>query len=244
MPKILFKELTELKLKMIRDDILAVLLAGGKSRRMGGGDKSLQKLAGEPLLSHVINRIKPQTNCMIINANGNPKRFASFGLEVVNDVVPGQQGPLAGVLTGLEWAIENKPNIQWVLSVPTDAPFLPFDLVDRLFLAICSAESLVDSNALGQQESNSVVGACALSGGRRHPVVALWPLSWRDQLWDALVSQGIKKIDDFTHSQALEVAEFSSDPIDPFTNINTLPDLNLADELLEANRMLNDLEPK
>ena len=108
--------------------VIGVLLAGGLARRMGGGDKCLRILAGRPLLDRLIDVVKPQVDIMILNANGDATRFASYGLPVVADVIEGYAGPLAGVLTGLEWAAENIPDAAWVASLATDAPFLPGDL--------------------------------------------------------------------------------------------------------------------
>tara|TARA_Y100001960_G_scaffold289225_1_gene328915 strand:- start:1266 stop:1937 length:672 start_codon:yes stop_codon:yes gene_type:complete len=215
-----------------KSKIVAVLLAGGAARRMGGGDKCLHYLAGKSLLEHVISKIKNQVDCMIINANGDPSRFSGFGLDVVGDVVPGQLGPLAGVLSGLDWAYEKKPQAKWVLSVPTDCPLLPFDLVERLMSAIVM-KSEQEKNFDSEKTHDSLwIGSCVASGGRCHPVLALWPINWRNQLRDALLNQGIKKIDLFTKSLPLAIAEFSVDPFDPFTNINTPADLISTNKIL------------
>ena len=116
----------------MNDKIVAVLLAGGLSRRMGGQDKMLRGLGGESILARVIARVEPQVGILLLNANGDPERFADFGLPVVEDVVGDHAGPLAGLLTGMEWTRANAPQSPWVLTVPTDAPFLPRDLVVRL----------------------------------------------------------------------------------------------------------------
>ena len=142
--------------------IAAVLLAGGQARRMGGGDKSLRPLAGKPILAHIIDGIRPQVGPLLLNANGDPDRFAAFGLPVAADVVEGFAGPLAGILTGLEWVAANAPDCSHVVSLPTDAPFAPADLVARLAVAI--------------EEEGADIG-CARSGARTHPVVGLWPVA-------------------------------------------------------------------
>ena len=109
-------------------NIVGLLLAGGQSRRMGGGDKALRLLGGRSLLERVIERLRPQTAALVLNANGDPRRFAGFGLPVVADSIADFAGPLAGILAGLDWAAAHRPNCPVVASVATDAPFLPEDL--------------------------------------------------------------------------------------------------------------------
>ncbi|MFZ4410446.1 MAG: molybdenum cofactor guanylyltransferase MobA [Paracraurococcus sp.] len=141
--------------------VIAVVLAGGLARRMGGGDKPLRLLAGRPLLDHVLDRVAPQVAAVILNANGDAARFAAYGLPVVADPLPDFPGPLAGVLAGLDWAAAHRPDVATVLSVPGDGPFLPADLVARLEAARVAA---------------SVPMACAASGGWTHQPIALWPV--------------------------------------------------------------------
>jgi molybdenum cofactor guanylyltransferase len=197
--------------------VVGVLLAGGLSRRMGGGDKSLRLLAGKPLLDHVIERMRPQVSALVLNANGDPARFAPFGLPVAADSLPGFAGPLAGVLAGLDWAAAHHPECAHVASVATDAPFLPRDLVARLIEGM---------KGLGADL------ACAASGGQEHPVIGLWPVRLRDELRHALVDEGLRKVDVWTARYKLATVEFSSDPIDPFFNANRPEDLDRAAALL------------
>lgn len=210
------------------ESVAAVLLAGGRARRMGGGDKCLRPLAGQPLLAHVVERARPQVSTMVLNANGDPARFASFGLPVVADGVPGFAGPLAGVLAGLEWARERAPAVPWVVSVATDTPFFPEDLVARLLDA-------------AHREGADL--ACAASGGRTHPVFGLWPVRLADELRHALVEEGMRKIDAWTARYRLAVAEFPADPIDPFFNANAPEDLAEAERLLGAARARGEARP-
>ena len=162
------------------EDVVGVLLAGGLSRRMGGGDKTLRLLAGRSILDRIIDRVRPQVGRLVLNANGDPARFAMTGLEIVPDVVPDYAGPLAGVLSGLDWAAENVPGARWVASFATDAPFLPADLVERL-------------RAAAEREGADM--ACARSGGREHPVFGLWPVRLRHDLRRAMAEEGIRKVD-------------------------------------------------
>jgi molybdenum cofactor guanylyltransferase len=197
-------------------EVAAVLLAGGLARRMGGGDKCLRLLAGIPLLEHVLTRVRPQVGAVVLNANGDPARFAAFDVPVLPDVVADFPGPLAGVLTGLEWARAHLANYSWLLSVPTDAPFLPLDLVKRLKAAADGGARL----------------ACASSAGQTHPVIGLWPLDLAEDLRQALIDDGVRKIDAFTARYRPATVEWSIDPLDPFFNANRPDDLAEAERLM------------
>lgn len=202
---------------MTHADVVGVVLAGGLSRRMGGGDKALLELGGRPILAHAIERLAPQVGPMVLNANGDPERFAEFGLAVAADPVEGFAGPLAGVLAGLDWAHANHPASQWVVTVASDTPFFPADLVARLCTAV--AEHSADM-------------ACAASGGRNHPVFGLWPVALREDLRRAMVDEEIRKVDIWTARHALAVTSFADHPFDPFFNANRPEDLARAEALL------------
>jgi molybdenum cofactor guanylyltransferase len=199
--------------------IVGLLLAGGQSRRMGGGDKALRPLGGIPLLDRVIERLRPQVETLVLNANGDPTRFARYALPVVADGLPGLAGPLAGVLTGLEWAAAHRPDCPYLASVATDAPFLPRDLVARLAAGCEAAQADL---------------ACAASGGRSHPVFGLWPVRLRQDLRQALVEEGIRKVDLWTARHKLATVPFSDQPVDPFFNANHPEDFAIAAELLQG----------
>ncbi|MED5395799.1 MAG: molybdenum cofactor guanylyltransferase MobA [Pseudomonadota bacterium] len=202
----------------ILDAVLGVLLAGGKARRMGGGDKSMLILGGRPILEAIIERVRPQVGKLIINANGDAERFVRFGLPVVPDVIEGFAGPLAGVLTGMEWSAGNAPGLDWVASFATDAPFLPVDMVDRLTAAI---------------EGRGADIACAKSRGRAHPVFALWPVRLRRELRRAMVDEEMRKIDEWTARYRVAHVAFEGEP-DPFFNINRPDNLAEAETILAA----------
>lgn len=202
--------------------IAGIILAGGLARRMGplaDGNKALANLAGKPILDRVIERIAPQVDQVLINANGPAERFAAYGLPVASDTIAGHAGPLAGILAGLDWVVENIDGAKWALSVACDAPFLPKDLLLRLMTAL--------------NEMNADM-ACAASGGRHHPVIGLWPVALRDELRAALIADGVRKVDLWTGRYKLAVAEFSGDPIDPFFNVNKPDDLERAKTFAEA----------
>ncbi|MCS3451557.1 MULTISPECIES: molybdenum cofactor guanylyltransferase MobA [Bradyrhizobium] len=193
-----------------------VLLAGGLARRMGGGDKPMRKIAGRTILQRVIDRLAPQCSGLIINANGDPTRFAAFGLPVVADDVADYPGPLAGILAALDWTAANRPDAQWVLSAAGDCPFLPRDLVTRL------EQARVAKNA---------ELAVASSGGQTHPVIGLWSVRLRNELRQALVVEDVRKIDRWTARYPLATVEWPTEPLDPFFNANTVEDIAEADRL-------------
>src|SRR5260221_3912074 len=184
---------------------------------MGGGDKSLRLLAGRPLLQHVIDRLRTQVDALVLNANGHPSRFALFDLPVVADSIPDFAGPLAGILAGLDWAAATRPDCPLVVSVATDAPFLPADLVARLIE--------------GMEEAGAEL-ACAASGGQPHPVIGLWPVRLREKLRQAISTEGIRKVDQWTAQYRLATLSFPDRPLDPFFNANRPEDLDRAEALL------------
>jgi molybdopterin-guanine dinucleotide biosynthesis protein A len=192
---------------------LGLVLAGGLARRMGGGDKPLTKIGGVTILSRAIARLKPQCARMLLNANGDPARFADTGLPVVADDVPDFAGPLAGILAGLDWTAAHAPDIAYVVSVPGDCPFLPRDLVARLHQA---------------RAASGLPLACARSGDWRHPVVGLWPVALRADLRRALTVDGLRKIELWTARHGAALADWPAEPVDPFFNVNTPEDAAAA----------------
>jgi molybdopterin-guanine dinucleotide biosynthesis protein A len=195
-------------------------LAGGLARRMGGGDKPMRQIGGRTILERVIARLKPQCDGLILNANGDPARFASFGLPVIPDRVENFPGPLAGILAGLDWAAAHAPDLAWVASAPGDCPFLPVDLVARLHEA--------------RQQAGTPL-ACARSGNWRHPVVGLWPVALREDLRHALIDEDLHKIEVWTARHGVAIAEWPDRPVDPFFNVNTPQDVAEAERLAKEN---------
>jgi len=195
---------------------LGLVLAGGLARRMGGGDKPRTTIGGQTILARVIDRFAPQCTRLILNANGDPARFADTKLPVVADDVPDFAGPLAGVLAGLDWAAANAPGTEYVASVPGDCPFLPRNFVARLHRARADAGRPL---------------ACARSGEWRHPVVALWPVALRDDLRRAVTQEGLRKIEIWTARHGVALADWPSGPVDPFFNVNTPEDVAAAERL-------------
>jgi molybdopterin-guanine dinucleotide biosynthesis protein A len=196
---------------------LGLVLAGGLARRMGGGDKARIAIKGVTILDRVLATLSAQCPRMVINANGDPARFADTELPVVPDNVIGHPGPLAGVLAGLDWLAEQRLGIEWMASVPGDCPFLPDDLVERLHAA---------------RRAEGVPLACARSGEWRHPVVALWPVALREDLRKALVEEDLRKIEVWTARHGVAIADWSPVPVDPFLNVNTPEDVARAEAMI------------
>ena len=167
----------------------------------------------------MLERLTPACTGIVLNANGDPARFARFGLAVVPDDVEGFAGPLAGILAGLDWAARNAPGTEWLVSVPGDCPFLPRDLVPRLHAARAEADTAL---------------ACAQSGAWRHPVIGLWRVALRHDLRHALVAEGLRKIEVWTARHGVALAAWPAEPVDPFFNVNTPEDAAEATRLAIA----------
>jgi molybdopterin-guanine dinucleotide biosynthesis protein A len=197
---------------------VGVILAGGRSRRLGGGDKCLLSLGGRPILEHVIVRARPQVGRLILSANGPAERFAPFGLPVVPDGVPNAPGPLAGVLAAMDWAAGNPAGGDYVASFTADCPFIPNDIVARLIRAALAAGADV---------------ASATSAGRRHPATAVWRVGLRENLRAAITVEGFHRVGDWAARHRRVDVEFAAVPVDPFFNINTAADLMAAEKLIQ-----------
>jgi molybdopterin-guanine dinucleotide biosynthesis protein A len=196
--------------------IPAVILAGGLARRMGGGDKPMREIGGRPILNHVIDRLAPQCDGLVLNANGDPARFAAFGLPVVADTVPDHPGPLAGILAALDWIAAQRPDVRWIVSAPGDCPFLPRDLVARLHAA---------------QQAEDAQLVVAASDNQPHPVIGLWNVALRDELRRALTVENVRQVGRWTAHYRLATVAWPTVPRDPFFNVNTAEDLAEAERL-------------
>jgi molybdopterin-guanine dinucleotide biosynthesis protein A len=208
--------------------VVGVVLAGGLGRRLGGRDKPLVEVAGRPLIGHVLDRLRAAAcAAVVINANGDGRRFAAWGLPVAADVLPGTPGPMAGLLTGLEWAATHWPEATHVLTVPADTPMVPVNLLDRLAAALGAGAEV----------------ACAASGGRRHPVIALWPVALRAAVRQAVATAEGRRIGTFAAGCRLAVVDWPVAPVDPFFNINRPEDLAAAERLL-AGATASGVQPR
>jgi len=200
-------------------DTLGVIIAGGLARRMDGADKMRIRVGEATILERTLARLRPQCVALIFNANMSAMsagRLAETSLPVVADSVPDFPGPLAGILAGLDFAAAQMPQTAWMVSVPGDCPFLPRDLVERLHRARLEAGATL---------------ACAASGGRRHPVIALWPVALREDLRHAISQEGARKVGAWSARYTPAVAEWPAAPVDPFFNVNTPDDAVRAEAI-------------
>jgi molybdenum cofactor guanylyltransferase len=196
---------------------IGLILAGGLGRRMGTG-KALVNLRDKPLLQWAIERAEPQVDELLINANGDPKPYERFGLDILPDSIEGHLGPLAGIMTGLEWMKENRPESKWLATFAIDTPFFPHDLVARL---IEKAETSLALVAVGESDN------------RRHPIFAVWSAGIEETAHSTLIQNEFRKVEDFVQSLPHRAVAFETEPFDPFFNINTLSDLSKANALAE-----------
>jgi molybdopterin-guanine dinucleotide biosynthesis protein A len=196
---------------------IGVLLAGGLARRLGGADKGLLRVGGSSILQRTIACLSAQLDGLVLNANGDPARFSGLGIPVVPDSIPGFPGPLAGLLAGMEWAADHHPACRWILTAPTDCPFLPADLLARL------------AEPLGGGHQAEIV--LARSAGRLHPVIGLWRVALRGKLRRAILEEELRKVEAWTGRCDTAIVDFDTTPHDPFFNVNTPEDLALAERL-------------
>jgi molybdenum cofactor guanylyltransferase len=200
-----------------RPKIAGVVLAGGRATRMGGGDKTLLALGDRPILAHVVARLRPQVDALVLNANGDPARFAAFSLDVVPDSVEGFAGPLAGILAGMDWAAASGHDL--LASAAGDTPFFPETLV-------------ADLRAAMEREGTPLAMAMTPDPERglsRHPTFGLWSVALRDDLRAALEA-GQRKVIEWTEPRGCARAVF--DGAYPFFNVNTPEDLARAHALM------------
>lgn len=197
--------------------ITGVILAGGQSRRMGGGDKCLLHLGDRSLLDIAIERLRPQVDRLLLSVNGDPARFAATGLPAANDLLEGHAGPLAGILTAMAWNRERAVSSEWLLSIAADTPFFPLDLAERLFDGVTKEGAEI---------------AVAASAGRLHPVFGLWHRALERDLQQALLQRGTRKMQDWLQRHRWTAVEFPPrGEVDPFFNINSPGDLERAQAL-------------
>lgn len=193
---------------------LGLVLAGGRARRMGGGDKTQIMIGGQTILERIATQLRPQC-CALLLSVAEPARTAPTGFTAVTDDVA-DAGPLAGILAGLDWAATHMPDVTTLITVSGDCPFLPPDLVSRLEDA---------------RRAERKPLACARSGKWTHPTIALWPIDLRHELRHALTAENLRKVDAFTSRRGVAMAAWPAEPLDPFFNVNTPDDAARAESL-------------
>lgn len=203
-------------------EIIGVILAGGRSSRMGGNEKALLELAGRPLIQIAFDRLQPQTITVMVNANGDPTRMKFLDAQVQEDIFTGFAGPLAGIHAGMHWARHNRPNATHICTVASDTPFFPTNLAANLKDNADTPDTIV----------------LAASNGFRHPVFGLWPVSLIEDLEDFLKSGETGKVMAFVQQHDWKQTDFdnqnsAADSLDPFFNVNTSDELELARQIQE-----------
>jgi len=201
---------------MNEHNMLGAILAGGKSKRMGE-DKIFLNLDKKNLIEHTINKVKKYLKEIIIITNSENKFFLKNNLTTVKDCIEGQLGPLVGILTAMKWAKENSPKCSWIVSFPCDTPFFPESVISKFIEESKKRESLM---------------LCASSHDRKHNIFGLWSLDLYDKLYNDLVNNKVRKVQDWTKENKIKNLEFKFKDYDPFFNINTAKDLEVAKKLI------------
>ena len=199
---------------------MGVILAGGLASRMGGGDKSLKSLGKKTILESVMDRLSPQVKTMVLNANGDPRRFSKYKIPVIQDETNGFLGPLAGVLSGLDWAYEN--GFDQIVTVAADTPFFPMRLVETLSDALSNSGSQIALAATNEKDTKRII---------LHPTFGLWPVTLRNDLKNSL-RLGVRKVVQWTEKHNHVEALFDIELGDPFFNVNTFEDLDVARRII------------
>ena len=200
---------------MSEDNILAAILAGGQSKRMGK-DKLFLELNNKKLIEHTIDKVKKYLKNVIIITNQDNEFFSKNNLITVKDCIEGQLGPLVGILTAMKWAKENLKKCSWIATFPCDTPFFPEKIIESFIEESEKKESLI---------------LCARSHGRKHNIFGLWSLDLYDKLKNDLINKKIRKVQDWTEKNKIKNLEFTFKDYDPFFNINTEEDLEFAKKL-------------
>jgi molybdopterin-guanine dinucleotide biosynthesis protein A len=195
--------------------IIGAIIAGGQSSRMGGREKAFLELASKPVILRVIEQFEPQVDQLVINANGDASRFSEFGLDVVPDVLTSLTTPLAGLHAALKFTKGVAAEV--LVTVPSDTPFLPFDLVAKLL-----EKALVRGAAI------------AASGDQEHYIIGAWKTELLDDLELAIAGDNLFRVKDWANRASAQSVVWPVEPYDPFFNVNTPEDLRIAEQILGA----------
>jgi len=201
-------------MKKIDNEMLALIMIGGQSKRMGGGIKSFIEFNHKSLLDRIIERASPQVNKMIINCNNKNKKLLKYDMPVIADLKQNYLGPLAGIHSAMNWIINNEPQIKWLVSLPGDTPFIPKNLISSFKKKITSKSKII----------------LAQSNNKIHPVIGAWHTSLFENL-DNNLDQGVRKIMSWAKMHPIDYIDYSIENYDPFFNINSKDDINIAIEI-------------
>ena len=202
---------------MNEHNILVAILAGGQSKRMGK-DKLFLELNNRKLIEHTIDKVKKYLKKVIIITNQDNNFFSKNNLTTVKDCIEGQLGPLVGILTAMKWAKENLTNYSWIATFPCDTPFYPETIIQKFIEKSKEKDSLL---------------LCASSHGRKHNIFGLWSIELYEKLYDDLINNKIRKVQDWIEKNKITNVEFNFNEYDPFFNINTLDDLEAAKKIIK-----------
>ena len=198
----------------IDSSILAVIMIGGQSKRMGGGIKSLIEFNNKNIFERVLERAKKQAKWIIINNNITEEKFKKYDIPIIRDIKKNYLGPLAGIHSAMCWIKNNKPEIEWLVTLPGDTPFIPPNLISDLKNKITPKSKII----------------LAQSGGKTHPIIGLWHVSLLKNL-DEQLDLGLRKILSWANLHPIDFVNFSSKNYDPFFNINTKADVTKAEQI-------------
>ncbi len=200
---------------MNANNVCAIILTGGLSKRMGGENKTFKKFNNRIIFDRILNKVESQVGKIIISSNGDKNLFNSYKIVVVADILKGFLGPLAGIHSGFKWLIDNEIKCEWLATIPGDTPFIPDDLIEKL----------IEKANLGNHKI-----IIAKSFGKIHPTVGLWHISLYKNLEENII-KGKRKILDWASNHSLKYLEFKGFKYDPFFNINYKEDIKKAEEI-------------
>lgn len=200
---------------MSENNVLPVILAGGKSRRFGA-DKAVAKLGEKSLIDYTINKLEPKFAEILVITN-NPMQVSKNNIFFIKDTMAGQLGPLVGILSAMEWVKNNDKNYEWIISFPCDTPFFEEKIIDKV---------------INSQKSSDKKLLFLKSGNKRHNIFGLWSIELMEQLRND-INQGARKVEDWANKIGTEIVEINSESDKSFLNINTKLDLEEAQKKLK-----------
>ena len=200
---------------MSENNVLPVILAGGKSRRFGA-NKAVAKLGDKSLIDYTINKLEPKFAEILVITN-NPIQVSKNNIFFIKDTMAGQLGPLVGILSAMEWVKNNDKNYEWIISFPCDTPFFEEKIIDKV---------------INSQKSSDKKLLFLKSGNKRHNIFGLWSIELMEQLRND-INQGARKVEDWANKIGTEIVEINSESDKSFLNINTKLDLEEAQKKLK-----------